>query len=490
MSIRLDNNALPSITRTPTPDYDRTQAGVGFVHFGVGGFHRAHQAMYIDRVLAEHDSLSWGICGVGIRPADRAMRDALVPQDCLYTLTLKSPDGAVDTSVIGSILEYLYAPDDPEAVLTRLADPDTHIVSLTITEGGYNFSPATGEFDAENPDIVADLRGDRPPATVFGLVTEGLARRRAQGISSFTVMSCDNIAGNGHVARSTFLAYARLRDLDLAEWIDAHTAFPNSMVDRITPVTPPGLAAEVEARTGIIDNWPVVAEPFTQWVLEDSFADGRPPLERVGVQLVDDVTPYELMKLRLLNASHQALCYFGYLLGYRFVHDAAADPDLRELLRRYMMTEAKPTLAPLPGVDVDAYIETLLERFGNPAIADTIARLCQDSSDRIPKWLVPVIRERLDAGGRADLAAAVVASWTRYAEGVDENGDPITVDDPKAAELVPLARKSRTEPLAFVSDRSLFGDLADRAGFTEPYTRALESLRSKGSRDTLRELLS
>lgn len=490
MSIRLSNDALPTITGIPTPGYDRAHVTVGIVHFGVGGFHRAHQAMYVDRLLAEPESRSWGICGVGVRQADQAMRDALVPQDGLYTLTLKSPDGAVETSVIGSIVEYLYAPDNPESVLEKLADPGTRIVSLTVTEGGYNFSPATGEFDAENPAIVADLSGNQALATVFGLVTEALARRRARGIPSFTVMSCDNIQGNGHVARSTFLAYAHLRDPELAQWIDTHTSFPNSMVDRITPVTPPELAAEVEARTGIVDNWPVVAEPFTQWVLEDSFSDGRPALENVGVQIVDDVTPYELMKLRLLNASHQALCYFGYLLGYRYVHDAASDSDIRELLRRYMFDEAEPTLAPLPGVDVNAYIDTLLERFANPAIADTIARLCQDSSDRIPKWLVPVIRERLHAGGNVDLAAAVVASWTRYAEGIDENGDAIDVVDPKADELVPLAQKSRTEPLAFVSERGLFGELADHDAFTKPYLWALETLRTKGSRETLKELLS
>ncbi|OBC06549.1 MULTISPECIES: mannitol dehydrogenase family protein [unclassified Gordonia (in: high G+C Gram-positive bacteria)] len=490
MSIRLSNDALPAITDTSTPGYDRAHVTVGIVHFGVGGFHRAHQAMYVDRLLAEPEARSWGICGVGVRPADQAMRDALVPQDGLYTLTLKSPDGAVETSVIGSIVEYLYAPDDPETVLDRLADPETRIVSLTVTEGGYNFSPATGEFDVENPAIVADLSGTQSLTTVFGLVTEALARRRARGLPSFTVMSCDNIQGNGHIARSTFLAYAHLRDPELARWIDTRTSFPNSMVDRITPVTPPELAAEVEARTGIVDNWPVVAEPFTQWVLEDSFSNGRPALENVGVQIVDDVTPYELMKLRLLNASHQALCYFGYLLGYRYVHDAAIDSDIRELLRRYMLDEAEPALAPLPGVDVNAYIDTLLERFANPAIADTIARLCQDSSDRIPKWLVPVIRERLGAGGNVDLAAAVVASWTRYAEGIDENGDAIDVVDPKADELVPLAQKSRTEPLAFVSERGLFGELADHDGFTTPYLWALETLRTKGSRETLKDLLS
>ncbi len=485
---------LPGLLGRPglqVPSYDRAKVRTGIVHFGVGGFHRAHQAMYVDRLLADGpEAAEWGVCGVGLRPADRAMRDALVPQDGLYTLTLKHADGAVETSVIGAIVDYLYAPDDPEAVLERLAHPETRVVSLTITEGGYNFAAATGEFDASAPDVAADLLPGAVPVTVFGYVVEALRRRRDRDLPPFTVMSCDNIEGNGTMAHRTFLAFARLADPALADWIDAHVRFPNSMVDRITPATPPGMRAEVAERTGVDDRWPVVAEPFTQWVLEDDFAAGRPPLETVGVQVVPDVAPYELMKLRLLNAGHQTLCYFGHLLGHRLVHDAAADPDIRELLRRYMTDEGRPTLRPVPGVDLDEYVDTLLERFSNPAIADTVARLCQDSSDRIPKWLLPVIRERLAAGESAPLAAAVVAAWTRYDEGEDEQGAPIDVVDPRAVELVSLARRSRTEPLAFVSDPALFGDLAQHEGFTGPYLAALGSLRARGARATLRELLA
>ena len=263
MSTPLNNETMSGLAGVAVPTYDRSGVTPGIVHFGVGAFHRAHQAMYLDRLLATDASArEWGICGVGVRTADAAMRDALGPQDGLFTLTLKHPDGAVETSVIGSIVEYLYAPDDPEKVIERLSDPATRIVSLTVTEGGYNFSPSTGEFDATNPDIVADLEASAPPRTVFGLVTEALARRRDRGVPSFTVMSCDNIQGNGHMARSTFLAYAQLRDPELAAWIASNTRFPNSMVDRITPATPPELAAEVADRTGVDDNWPVVAEPF------------------------------------------------------------------------------------------------------------------------------------------------------------------------------------------------------------------------------------
>ncbi|WP_019204469.1 mannitol dehydrogenase family protein [Tsukamurella sp. 1534] len=482
-------SALP--TSIPVPEYRSRGVRAGIVHFGVGGFHRAHQAMYLDRLLAADAAAGdWGICGIGVRPADAAMRDALVPQDGLFTLTLKHPDGAVDTSVVGSIVDYLYGPDDPEAVVERLAAPEVRIVSLTVTEGGYNFSPSTGEFDAANPAVVADLRAGAAPGTVFGYVTEGLRRRRDRGLPAFTVMSCDNIQGNGEVARETFLAFARLADPALADWIEAEVSFPSSMVDRITPATPESLRAEVAERTGVDDLWPVVAEPFTQWVLEDAFSAGRPALETVGVQVVDDVAPYELMKLRLLNAGHQALGHFARLLGYEYVHDAAQDPDIRELLRRYMNDEGRPTLRSVPGIDLDDYVETLLDRFSNPAIADTVARLCQDASDRIPKWLVPVITERLAAGASAPLAAAVVAAWTRCSEGRDDAGAPIVIADRLADDLAARAERSRTEPLAFVADPELFRDLASRREFAEPYAAALASLRARGARETLRELLA
>ena len=465
--------------------YNRGGLSTGIVHFGVGGFHRAHQAMYIDRLLGRGGAREWAICGVGVLPGDRRMRDVLTAQDGQYTLSAIEPDGSWDTRVIGSIVEYLYAPDDPEAVLAKLADPATRIVSLTITEGGYGISPATGEFDASDPAVAADLAPDAVPATVFGLVVEGLARRRARGIAPFTVMSCDNIEGNGHVAHAAFGAFARLRDPALGDWVSQHVRFPNSMVDRITPVTPPGAAAEVLRRTGMQDGWPVVTEPFTQWVLEDSFTLGRPPYEQAGVQVVADVTPYELMKLRLLNASHQGIAYFGHLCGYRFVHEAAQDPLFDRFLMRYMDLEATPTLRPVPGVDLDRYKRTLIERFANPAIGDTIARLCAESSDRIPKWVLPVIRERLAVDGEIDCAAAIVASWARYAEGVDEAGNPIEVVDRLRDSLMQLARRQRKDPDAFIANREVFGDLVDKKPFVSAYRSALASLHERGARATL-----
>lgn len=496
----LDSTTLARIAAAvPVPTYDRSKVTTGVVHFGVGGFHRAHQAMYLDRLMSQEKAMDWGICGVGVMPFDRRMQQIMKAQDCLYTLVLKDPDGSWEPRVIGSIVEYLFAPDDPEAVIEKMADPAIRIVSLTVTEGGYNFHHVTGKFDGANPAVAADLVPGAVPTTTFGLITEALVRRRARGLAPFTIMSCDNIQGNGHVAHEVFTTFARLReaaggpDADsagLGDWVGDQVRFPNSMVDRITPVTTDDDRAAISERFGIADGWPVVCEPFTQWVLEDNFSLGRPPFEDVGVQLVSDVEPYELMKLRLLNASHQALCYFGYLAGYRLVHEVCQDPLFARFLLGYMDYEATPTLEPVPGIDLDAYKHQLISRFSNAGVRDTVARLCAESSDRIPKWLLAVVRSQLAAGGPVALSAAVVASWARYAEGIDEHGETIEVVDRLADRLKATAQRQHTEPLAFVADRELFGDLVDYPAFTDAYLAALNSLHEVGARATLEKLVS
>jgi mannitol 2-dehydrogenase len=471
------------------PSYDRTLVTPGVVHVGVGGFHRAHQAMYHDRLLSSGEAWDWGICGVGIMAADLRMKQVLDAQDGLYTLVIKHADGTYEPRVIGSIVEYLFAPDDPEAVIERMAAATTRIVSLTITEGGYNLSDVTGEFDAANPEVLADLEPGAVPRTAFGLITEALRRRWQRGLTPFTVMSCDNLQGNGYLSKRVFTAFARLRDPELGEWVGTKGLFPNSMVDRITPVTTDADRAEVRERFGIEDQWPVVCEPYTQWVLEDAFTTGRPPYEQVGVQVVDHVEPYELMKLRLLNASHQAMAYFGYLCGYRLVHEAAQDPLFQAFMLGYMDFEATPTLAPVPGVDLAGYKHTLIERFSNPQVRDTIARLCAESSDRIPKWLLPVVRAQLATGGEIRRSAAVVASWARYAEGVDEAGQPIEVVDRLRDMLMALARRQYEDPDAFIANRDVFGDLVDQKPFVSAYRSALASLHQHGARATLEGLV-
>lgn len=461
------NNASLSELPIDAPKYDRGSVSVGIAHIGAGHFHRAHQAAYINLLLQQGLAHEWGICGIGVMPSDWTMRDVLNGQDGLYTLILENPNGSRDAQVIGSIIDYRYAPDDPDSALKVLTAPSTRIISLTITEGGYR--------DPDGP--------------AFTLITEALARRRQRGIAAPTIVSCDNIENNGEVARRTVLASAEHVDPELAEWVAEHARFPSSMVDRITPATTLEMAAEVRRDFGVNDRWPVVAEPFTAWVIEDDFADGRPPLEQAGVLLVDDVRPYELMKLRLLNAGHQCLAYFAHLCGFKFVHEAASDPLFAEFLHEYFESEAIPTLPPVPGIDLHEYGRTLVERFANPAVRDTVARVCAYSSDRIPKFLYPVICDNLAHGGPVRLAAAVVASWARYAEGVDEWGNPYEVLDQLADSLIPIARSQHENPTVFIEITAVFCDLAHQPRFVEAYLWALDSLHSKGARATLDALV-
>jgi mannitol 2-dehydrogenase len=467
------------------PRYDRSTLTAGIVHIGVGGFHRAHQAMYLDRLLTAGKAHDWAICGVGVLPGDARMKQVMDSQDCLYTLLVKNPDGTREGRVIGSIIEYLFAPDDPEAVIEKMASAAVRIVSLTVTEGGYNSHHITGDFNAENPDVLHDLQPGAHPRTAFGLVTEALVRRRERGLAPFTVMSCDNIQGNGNVARKMFSAFAGLKDPELGAWVAENVEFPNSMVDRITPVTADSDRLSIAQEFGVEDAWPVVCEPFEQWVLEDRFSLGRPPFEDAGVQLVEDVEPYELMKLRLLNASHQGMCYFGYLAGHRYAHEVSQDPLFAQFLLDYMDKEATPTLQPVPGIDLHDYKHKLIQRFSNEHIRDTLARLCAESSDRIPKWLLPVIRINLERGGEIRRSAAIVASWARYDEGIDEQGNLIDVFDRLREPLMAAAARQREEPLAFISNREIFGDLIDSEVFVSAYTRVLSELHVRGARAAL-----
>jgi len=498
----LTADSLPEIAargEVSTPQQPLDERRIGIVHFGVGGFHRAHQAMYLDRLMNAGRDLDFALCGVGLLPGDARMRDALTAQDGLYTLVAKSPDGERDPRVIGSIARYLFAPDDPEAVLAQMSDPAVRIVSLTVTEGGYNYNPSTGEFQFGTEAVSADLTADFSavgPRTMFGYVVEALRRRREAGTAPFTVMSCDNVRGNGDLAGRMILAYARRRDdnglhgdVPIGDFIEAEVAFPNCMVDRITPVTAPADIEMVKGEYGIDDAWPVVAEDFVQWVLEDNFPTGRPAWEEVGVQMVEDVEPYELMKLRLLNCSHQAIAYFGLLLGQTYADEAAVDEHLAPFTRTlYMDHEGTPAVPEVPGMDLDAYKDELMARFANTSIKDTLARLAAESSDRIPTWLVPVIQENLAAGRDVSASAAIIASWARYAEGIGENGETFEIVDRLRDRVMAAAAKHDEDPLAFLRDEELFGNLVEQEAFTRPYLHALEVLRASGARALLTEL--
>lgn len=470
-------------------DYDRSGLSVGIVHFGVGNFHRSHQAMYLDRLLRSGDARDWGICGVGVMPADARMRDALRSQNLEYMLVERHPDGEVTATRVGSIIEYLFAPDELDAVLERLANPATRIVSLTITEGGYNISDSTGAFDENTPSIRADARPGATPSTVFGIIVAGLRLRRERGIPPFTLMSCDNVEGNGDVARRSFVAFATMADPELGAWIGENVSFPNSMVDRITPVTTDADRAWVKDEFGVDDAWPVVSESFVQWVLEDEFPLGRPAFELAGVQLVHDVRPYELMKLRLLNASHQAMAYFGLLKGLMYAHEAATDEGIVDLLTRYMDDEATTTLDPVPGVDLAEYKRELIRRFANPYVRDTLARLATDGSDRIPKFLVPVARDRTARDEAATLSAAIIASWARYAElALGESGLPFS-DRQRDAVSAAVARQ-QGDPVGFLRNTEWFGALADDPEFGAAFSAVYRALRAdRDPGDTLARVL-
>ena len=330
------------------PRYDRQKVGQAILHVGVGGFHRAHQALYSDDLLNQGEDAQWGFCGVGLLKHDARIRDVMRSQDCLYTLVERSLEG--DTArIIGSIVDFSFAPDDPQKVLEQMASPTTRIVSLTITEGGYYIDQSTGELNSQHSDLLHDLAHPHEPSCSFGYLLEALDRRRLRGLAPFTVMSCDNIQSNGEVAKKMLMAFAELRDPALRNWMADNCLFPNSMVDRITPATTEEHRNLVQEKFGIDDGWPVMTESFKQWVIEDHFVQGRPKWDQVGAQMTSDVLPYEKMKLRLLNASHQALCYIGMLLGYQLVHETMEDSDIRKLVEKMMDEEVTPILSDSPG---------------------------------------------------------------------------------------------------------------------------------------------
>ncbi|NHN37176.1 mannitol dehydrogenase family protein [Pseudomaricurvus alcaniphilus] len=459
------------------PSYDRNKVKAGIVHIGVGGFHRSHEAYYTDALMNETGDCSWGICGVGLREDDRKMRDILKAQDYLYALIVRHPGGKVETSIIGSLVDFLLSGDNPGAVIDRMASADTKIVSLTITEGGYNFDPASGEFEFGNPDVQHDLDNPAQPKTVFGFLTAALKQRRTVGLPAFTVQSCDNIQHNGAMARKMLLAFAHKQDPELARWIEREVCFPNAMVDRITPATTAADTAYLSSQAGFKDDWPVTCEPFTQWVIEDNFSNGRPAWEHVGAQFVPDVTPYEKMKIRLLNAGHSVLGLLGSIHGHETIDGCVADPLFATYLRAFMDNEATPVLDPVEGVDLDAYKDSLLQRFGNPNIKDSLARICLESSAKLPKFLISTIHENLTRGGSIKYATLVIAAWCLYSDkGRNRHGVELKIVDQMKTELHQAAAGTNDDPLSFLRLKSLFGDLASNKEFTALYTEMVQAI--------------
>ena len=488
MTITLNAATLESLPPAVTkPIYQRAAQSPGVVHIGVGNFHRAHQAVYFDALFNLGADFDWAIVGAGIMPFDQAIYDALAPQDFYGTVVEQTAERSA-ARVVGSMVDIV-PPGEPARLHDILADPAIRIVSLTITEGGYFIDSSTGVFDKDHQAILADGTSPDDPKTVFGFICAALKRRRNAGVAPFTVMSCDNIPHNGVVTRNAVAGLARLSDSDFADWIEQEVAFPNGMVDRITPATGSRERELLAREFGIEDRHPVFCEDFKQWVLEDKFPAGRPALEKVGVQFVDDVTPYENMKIRILNGGHATLAYPAGLLDIEYAHDAMAHPLVRGFLDKVEHDEIIPIVPPVPDTDLSEYYSLVAKRCENPKVADTIRRLCLDGSNRQPKFIIPSIADRLGAGAAVDGLALVSALWCRYCHGTTESGADIEANDPNWDRLQAAARDARDNPRAWLEMDDIYGEVGRDERFAAAFTAALNDVWQAGVETALRRYI-
>lgn len=486
IDLRLDS--LPDLPEAVArPSYRRTDLSPGILHIGPGNFHRSHQAVYLDRLMNDSLALDWALIGASIIPNDRRLRDILLRQDCLTTV-VEQDNGEASARVTGCMTDYLPV-GNTGAILAAMTNPDIRIVSMTITEGGYFLDASTGHFNRDHPTIVAEASAEIP-STVFGLMAVALRQRRDAGIAPFTVMSCDNLPHNGRIAREATVETARLIDAELGNWIDQNVCFPNAMVDRITPATGERELTSVVADHGIKDQAPVFCETYLQWVLEDNFSNGRPPFERAGVQIVSDVTPFETLKIRVLNGGHALIAYPAALLGLEFAHEAMAHPLIRGFLDKVERREVIPTVPPVPDTDTAAYYDTVVKRFSNPAIGDTIERLCHDGSNRQPKFIVPTLGERLADGETIDGLALGCAFWCRYCAGTDDRGNPFAPNDAAHETLKEVALAARERPAAWLEQADIYGDLGANPVFVDAFATALTAIWIEGSEAVLTRFIA
>ncbi len=474
-----------------TPGYDRANTRIGMVHLGIGAFHRAHQAVVIEDRLEAGES-DWAIAAASLRSPDT--RDALTPQDWLYTMAIRSAAGE-DLRVIGALREGYVAPENPDALVARMAHPDTRIVSLTVTEKGYCHDPATGTLNEEHPDIRADLQAPGRPKTAIGFLAAALERRRIAGLAPFTVLCCDNLPANGRTVKRVLDRFAMLRSAEFGRWVADNVACPSSMVDRIVPATTDEDRARISASLGVDDRWPVMTEPFLQWVVEDHFPLGRPDWAAAGVTMASDVTPFEHMKLRLLNGSHSTMAYLGNLAGHETIAETIGVPAMARLIRRQMDEEITPTLSMPSGTDLEGYKDALIARFQNPALRHRTAQIAMDGSQKLPQRLLGTIRDRLAAGAPISFLTVAVAGWMRFAMGWDEKRQPITLNDPMADRILAVAKAAGADAptpdagriaTALMGIREIFGaDLPEDPRFSGPVTAALARLIEKGAAATI-----
>ena len=484
MAIKLSAANLQAIGKNlRVPNYGHTQLSQGIMHFGVGNFHRAHLAVYLDDLFNKGLNHDWALVGAGVMPSDEKMRQILLSQD--YLTTVVEQDNDLSTAHITAPLIDFVPPADKAAMIARLASPEIRIVSLTITEGGYFIDSATQKFDPKNVIIVADAKNLDAPSTVFGFIVAGLSRRRKNGTTPFTVMSCDNVPHNGVVTRNAVVGLAELADPALAKWISANVAFPNAMVDRITPATSDRERKICSKTFGVEDQWPVFCEEFKQWVLEDNFTMGRPDFEKVGVQFVKDVTPFEYMKIRILNGGHAVLAYAAGLLDVHFVHEAMEHKLVHAFFDKVERDEIIPTVPPVPGTNIPDYYKLIERRFANPKIGDTIRRLAFDGSNRQPKFIVPPMADRLRAGKSIKGLVLESALWCRYCFGTTDNGKVIESNDPSWDRLQTAAHAAKANPSAWLAMDDIYGEVGKSPVIVKEFAAALNSLWSQGTVATL-----
>ncbi len=470
------------------PRYRRSELAAGIVHLGVGAFMRAHLAVATEAALHANGDLRWGIVGVSLRQPDT--RDALQPQHGLYALALRDRDEQ-SLQVVGCLLRVLVAPEDPAAVLAAVADPATRIVSLTITEKGYCRDPAGGELQFEDPDIAHDLSHPDSPRSALGFIVHGLARRRATGLGGVTLLSLDNLAANGATLARLVSAFAGRIDAALARWISDHCSFPNSMVDRIVPRTTETDRRVIAAGLGCDDAWPVLAESFFDWAVEDRFVAGRPAWDRAGARFVAEAQPWETLKLRMVNGAHSAIAYFGVVAGWPSVDLAIGQPALRQHVESLLRDEVEPTLPQLPGLDLPRYRASLITRFANPALAHQTRQIAMDGSQKLPQRWLATVRDRLAADQSIDRLGLSLAGWLHFLRGRDEAGDRYPIDDPLAGQWAALVQaaesqtNARSRAATLVGFQSVFGDLTGSQRLIDAITPALESLRTRGVAATL-----
>jgi mannitol 2-dehydrogenase len=480
---------LPEIgKKLKVPTYARSSLKAGIMHFGVGNFHRAHLAVYMDELFNMGQNQDWALVGAGVMPSDEAMKQKLHAQD--YLTTVVEQDNDLSTAhVTGPLVDFI-SPSDKPAMIAKLCDPAIRIVSLTITEGGYFIDPATQKFDPNHPAIVKDAANPSNPSTVFGFIVAGLKARKEKGLPAFTVMSCDNVPHNGVVTKNAVVGLAKLADNNLAEWISNHVAFPNAMVDRITPATGDRERKVCSETFGVEDQWPVFCEEFKQWVVEDNFPQGRPAWEKVGAEFVKDVTPWEYMKIRILNGGHAVIAYIGGMMDITFAHEAMENQLIKDFLKKITDEEIRPTVKPVPGTDLQDYQKLIERRFANPKIADTIRRLCLDGSNRQPKFIVPTIADRLKDGKSISGLALESALWCRYCSGTTDSGKAIEPNDPNWDMLQEKSKAAKANPQVWLDMADVYGDVGKHPVMQKQFATWLNTIWKNGAEAAVRSYLA